>query len=42
MISVAKEYLNRFDSISVREESGIQVCKEIFGIETEQIIDPIF
>ena len=42
MVSLARQYLNRFDSISVREESGIQVCKEIFGIEAEQIIDPIF
>lgn len=42
MVALAKDYLNRFDAISVREESAIQICKDLFDVEVEQIIDPIF
>lgn len=36
------KYLNRFDFISTREDSGINLCKKEFGIEAEHIIDPVF
>ncbi len=38
----ASDYLKRFDAISVREYTGVDICKETFGIEAEQIIDPVF
>lgn len=38
----ARDYLKRFDAISVRENSGVDICRNKFGIEAEQIIDPIF
>lgn len=34
--------LNRFNKISVRETSGINVCKEYFGVDADWVIDPIF
>lgn len=34
--------LSRFDSISVREHSGIEVCKHDFGVEAVQTMDPVF
>ncbi len=34
--------INRFDSISVREISGIDICKTDFNINAECIIDPVF
>ena len=39
--SVAKyaAYLRRYDKISVREDSGIEILKE-FGIKGEQVLDP--
>ncbi|WP_157153313.1 polysaccharide pyruvyl transferase family protein [Brachyspira murdochii] len=37
-----KYCLNRFDHLSVREESGQQICKNIFNINTELIIEPVF
>lgn len=40
--NISRDYLKRFDAVSVREESGVQICKDIFGIEAKQIIDPIF
>lgn len=38
----ARDYLKQFDAISVREESGVEICHKAFGINAEQIIDPIF
>lgn len=35
-------YLNRFDSISVREDSGITICKESFNKDVVRILDPVF
>ncbi len=34
--------LARFDAISVRESTGIKICKDEFGIEASWCIDPIF
>lgn len=42
VISNIKYFLNRFDKISVREDSGIDICKNVFGIDAVQNIDPIF
>lgn len=38
----AGDYLRRFDAISVREKSGVEICKKRFDIEAEQIFDPVF
>lgn len=38
----AKKALKRFDSISVRECSGVDLCKKTFGVNAEHIIDPVF
>lgn len=32
--------LKKFDAISVREFSGINLCKNIFGVEAVQMLDP--
>lgn len=34
--------LKSFDFISVREKSGVEICQDIFGVEAEWIIDPVF
>ncbi|SDB32182.1 polysaccharide pyruvyl transferase family protein [Butyrivibrio sp. INlla16] len=34
--------LRRFDAISVRETSGVNICKERFGIDTLRMLDPVF
>jgi len=36
------KYLNRFDYLSTREISGVDLCKKEFGISAEHIIDPVF
>ena len=37
-----KYYLNLFDHVSVREDSGIKICKEQFDVEATQVLDPVF
>lgn len=41
-IATAGDFLKRFDAISVREQSGVEVCKHTFGVDAERIIDPVF
>ncbi len=35
-----KALLQKFDAISVRENSGVQLCKDHFGIEPMHVLDP--
>ena len=42
MKNTASDYLHRFDAISVREHSGVDVCRDSFGIEAIQVLDPVF
>jgi len=37
-----KNALKSFDFISVREKSGVEICKDVFGVEAQWIIDPVF
>lgn len=32
--------IKKFDFISVREESGVEICKKYFSINAEQVLDP--
>jgi len=40
--ATAADYLQRFDAISVRERSGVDVCKREFGVDAQQLLDPVF
>lgn len=35
-----KKWLHRFDMVSVREKSGVDICKNIFDIEASLVLDP--
>ena len=35
-------YLKRFDSVSVREDYAVNLCKNEFGIEAREVLDPVF
>jgi len=35
-----KEYLKTFGFVSVRERSGVSICKQIFQVESMQVLDP--
>ena len=34
--------LKRFDSLSVREKYGVDTAKNIFGVDVDQVLDPVF
>lgn len=37
-----KNWLDRFDAISVREDYGVDICKDVFGIKAKHVLDPVF
>lgn len=39
---LTKYYVKRFDAISVREDDGVDVCQNTFGVSATHILDPVF
>lgn len=39
-IPIVKELLQKFDAISVREDSGIELCRSLFGVKAQHVLDP--
>ena len=39
-LDVCKPLLQRFKAVSVRETSGIELCKKYFGVDAEWVLDP--
>ncbi|MFV0149467.1 polysaccharide pyruvyl transferase family protein [Empedobacter falsenii] len=35
-----KNALNAFDAISVREDSGLEICNKVFNVDAKNLIDP--
>ena len=35
-------FLKQFDAISVREQSGVKILEESFGLQSVQVLDPVF
>jgi len=35
-------YLNRFDAVSVRENYAVDLCRDAFGVDAVQVLDPVF
>lgn len=40
--SLLRANLARFDAISVREQSGVEICREVFGVDAVRQPDPVF
>lgn len=38
----AAVYLKDFDYVSVREQSGVNVCKKYFDVDAKCVVDPVF
>ena len=36
------EYMSRFDGIGVREADGVKICKDVYGVDAVQVLDPVF
>jgi hypothetical protein len=39
-LSRVSELLKQFNSISVRETTGVKICKEVFDVDSVQVVDP--
>lgn len=39
---IVKTLLKRFDAISVRESSGVEICKNEFDVDAVRMLDPVF
>lgn len=37
---ICKKLIHRFDAVSVREESGVGLCKKYFDIDAQWLVDP--
>lgn len=35
-------FMQKFDAFSVREESGVKISKENYGVDAEWVLDPVF
>lgn len=42
VIEKVKRSLQLFDFVSVRENSGVEICRDVFNVKAEWIIDPVF
>lgn len=40
MIKQCKKLLSEFSAISVREAEGVKICRDLFGVEATQTLDP--
>ena len=39
-VRLCRDAIARFDGVSVREESGMELCRQYFGVEAEWVLDP--
>lgn len=39
-LGICKPLIKKFQAISVREESGVKLCKDLFGVEAKHVLDP--
>lgn len=39
-IEDCRKAVSLFNAVSVREESGVKICKELFGIDAQWVLDP--
>lgn len=38
----AKSLLQRFNAISVRENSGVDICRDVYGVKAIKVVEPVF
>lgn len=42
VIRKESELLKSFDHVSVRERDGVRICKDVFKVDSTQVLDPVF
>ncbi|SFU95504.1 polysaccharide pyruvyl transferase family protein [Halomonas korlensis] len=41
LTEAVRQELQQFRAISCREESGVQICRDVFGVGAEHVLDPL-
>lgn len=41
LTEAVRQELQEFKAISCREESGVQICRDVFGVGAEHVLDPL-
>lgn len=39
--NLGAHFLKRFDAVSVREDYGVDMCRDLFGVQAKQVVDPV-
>lgn len=39
---IITKYMRDFNAISLREDDGVRLCNEVYGVEAQQVLDPVF
>ena len=39
-IAICKSLIKKFDAVSVREDSGVALCRDYFGVQAQHVLDP--
>lgn len=39
-LPIVKNLLQKFNAVSVREDTGVELCKSLFGINAQHVLDP--
>lgn len=39
---IVKHYIQQFSAVSVREDDGVRICQDEFGVHAFHILDPVF
>ena len=42
MTNMARDWIKQFQLVSVREQSGVRLCKEFLNVESQWVLDPTF
>ena len=40
-VEIAK-YMRKFNAIALREADGVRICREMYGIEAQRVLNPVF
>lgn len=41
LTEAVRQELQKFKAVSCREESGVQICRDVFGVGSEHVLDPL-
>ncbi len=37
-----KKLLRRYNAVSLREESGVKICRDVYGVKAKAVVEPVF